>query len=176
MTCADDRPGVLVLGLGNLLLRDEGVGGRVAVALDARGGLPTGVEVLDGGTSGMELLDAVAEREALIVVDAIAADGPPGSVLRLEGEALRGWFRTRLSPHQIGLSDLLGLLTVSGQAPRRVVLYGVVPEDVSLGLDLSPAVADAAARVADSIVTELAMAGASAGERRGAALGVALGV
>ena len=69
---------ILVLGLGNILLSDEGVGVRIVETLDASHELPDAVEVLDGGTSGMDLLDMVAERDCLIVADAVNVDGPAG--------------------------------------------------------------------------------------------------
>ncbi len=146
---------VLVLGLGNILMSDEGVGVRIVEALDAAHDMPVGVEVLDGGTSGMDLLDMVADRDCLIVADAINADGPAGRVIRLEDEQIKMLFETRVSPHQLGLSDLLAALRLVDQAPRRVVVVGVVPENLQVGMELSPSVAggrDAALKV---IVDEL---------------------
>ena len=122
------RMGVLVLGLGNILLSDEGVGVRIVEVLDAAHELPDGVVLLDGGTSGMELLDAVAEQDCLIVADAVNAAGPAGRVIRLEDGDIRMLFETRFSPHQLGLSDLLAALRLIGKAPSRVVLIGVVPQ------------------------------------------------
>lgn len=150
-----DQPPVLVLGLGNVLMRDEGVGVRIAETLTGRYALPPGVEVIDGGTSGMELMEAVAGRRRLVVADAITAGAAPGTILRLEGEALRAWFRSRISPHQLGLADLLAALALSGQAPEGVVVFGIVPEDISLGIELSTKVASAADRVAALIAEEV---------------------
>ena len=110
---------ILVLGLGNILLSDEGVGVRIVEALEASHDLPDGVEVLDGGTSGMDLLDMVAERDCLIVADAVNAAGPPGRLIRLEGENIKVLFETRFSPHQLGLSDMLAALCLIDKAPRR---------------------------------------------------------
>jgi len=152
---------VLVLGLGNILLSDEGVGVRVVEALDASHDLHDGVEVLDGGTSGMELLDMVADRDCLIVADAVNADGPAGRLIRLENDDIRMLFETRFSPHQLGLSDLLATLRLMDKAPRRVVVIGVVPQKLSLGLDLSAAAAagrDAAVTMIVDELTHLGMA------------------
>ena len=91
--------------------------------------LPDGVEVLDGGTSGMDLLDMVADRDCLIVADAVNAAGPPGRLIRLEGENIKVLFETRFSPHQLGLSDMLATLCLIDKAPRRVVIIGVVPQN-----------------------------------------------
>ena len=148
---------VLVLGLGNMLLSDEGVGVRAAGALIARGRLPAGVEVLDGGTSGMELLEIMMGRDLILVADAISAEGKaPGEMLRLDGEDLDQFFRQRMSPHQIGLSDVLAALHLMDAAPGRLVLYGVVPESLELGLELTPAVAAAHDRLVAAIEAEVA--------------------
>ncbi len=151
--------GVLVLGLGNILLSDEGVGVRIVEALDAAHELPDGVVLLDGGTSGMELLDAVAEQDCLIVADAVNAAGPAGRVIRLEDGDIRMLFETRFSPHQLGLSDLLAALRLIGKAPSRVVLIGVVPQNLSLGMELSPAAADGRDAAVRMIVEELGRLG-----------------
>lgn len=132
---------ILVLGLGNILLSDEGVGVRIVEAFAASHTLPDDVDVLDGGTSGMELLDTVADRDCLIVADAMNADGPAGRVIRLQDDDIRMLFETRFSPHQLGLSDLLAALRLIGKAPRRVVVIGVVPQELGVSIDLSPAAA-----------------------------------
>lgn len=132
---------ILVLGLGNILLSDEGVGVRIVESFAASHAVPDDVDVLDGGTSGMELLDAVADRDCLIVADAVNAAGPAGRLIRLEDGDIRVLFETRFSPHQLGLSDLLAALRLIGKAPRRVVIIGVVPQELGVGMDLSPAVA-----------------------------------
>jgi hydrogenase maturation protease len=130
---------VLILGLGNLLLRDEGVGVHVVRALSERYALPDGIEILDGGTSGMELLDALSGREHVIVCDAIRSDARPGTVQRIDGDALAGFFATRTSPHQLGLSEVLASLELLGERPKRLTIIGVVPKDLSIGTELSEA-------------------------------------
>ncbi len=150
---------VLVLGLGNILLSDEGVGVRIVEALDASHALPDEVESLDGGTSGLELLDMVADRDCLIVADAVNAGGPAGRVIRLENDEIRMLFETRFSPHQLGLSDLLAALRLIDKAPRRVVVIGVVPENLELGLDLSSAAAGGRDAAVSMIVDELTRLG-----------------
>ena len=126
-----------------------------------RTSLPEGVELLDGGTSGMDLLDMVAERDCLIVADAVNADGPAGRLIRLEGENIRVLFETRFSPHQLGLSDMLAALCLIDKAPRRVIIIGVVPQDLSLGLDLSRAAAGGRDSAVTMIVDELTRLGAA---------------
>jgi len=144
---------ILVLGLGNILLSDEGVGVRIVEALDAAHDLPETVDVLDGGTSGIDLLDTVA--------DAVNADAPAGRVIRLENDDIRMLFETKFSPHQLGLSDLLANLRLVDKAPRRVVVIGVVPQNLSLGLELSPAAARGRDAAVTMIVDELTRLGAA---------------
>lgn len=153
---------VLVLGLGNVLLSDEGVGVRIVEALQAGHDLPEHVELLDGGTSGMELLDTVAERDCLIVADAVNARGPAGRVVRLVDDDIRQMLETRLSPHQLGLSDMLAALRLIGKSPRRVVVVGVVPESLELGMELSPAARKGRDEAVAMILEELAQIGALA--------------
>lgn len=159
MTAAPTKPPTLVLGLGNVLLGDEGGGVHIIALLDEGFTLPPEVELLDGGTSGMDLLEAVAGRDRLIIADATTADAPPGTVCRLADAELQVWLRQRLSPHQFGLADLLAVLALSGEAPRQVVLYGVVPEAMDLNLSLSATVAPAARRVAAQIAAEVGAVG-----------------
>lgn len=151
----------LVLGLGNILLSDEGVGVRVVEALSAAFELPPAVEILDGGTAGMDLMEAVAGRECLIVADAMNADATPGTVLRFADEDIHAFFQMRLSPHQLGLSDLLAALTLTDEVPRRVILIGIVPADLSLGTELSEVARVARDRAAKLIARELTALGHS---------------
>jgi hydrogenase maturation protease len=130
---------ILILGLGNILLRDEGVGVHAVNALAARYALPEGVEALDGGTSGMDLLDTVAGRGRLIVCDAIQSDAAPGSAMRIDGSEIAAFFATRVSPHQLGLCDMLANLSLMGEKPEQVTIVGIVPGDLSLGTELSHA-------------------------------------
>ena len=137
----DERASTLVLGLGNILLSDEGVGVRAVEALIEQVPLPPDVEVLDGGTSGMDLLDQMAGRAHLIVVDAVRTGRPPASVVRLAGDEVPAFFSSRLSPHQLGLSDVLAVLRLMDAAPGRITVIGVEPVSLDLDLALSPAVA-----------------------------------
>ena len=95
---------VLVLGLGNVLLRDEGVGVRVVERLQRAYRLPDYVELVDGGTGGMTLLDVIANRDELLVIDAVKAGHLPGTVVKLCNGALANLFQTRMSPHQLALA------------------------------------------------------------------------
>ena len=150
---------VLVLGIGNILLKDEGVGVRAVEALEGRYHLPDGVEIVDGGTAGFELLGYIRDREHLIVVDAIAHDQKPGTVMRVEGEDVRATFSQRISPHQLGISDVLAASLVTGEPPRNLVLFGIEPKDLDTGLELSEEVSANFDKLIHCIVEELTSLG-----------------
>jgi len=145
----------LILGLGNILLGDEGVGVRIVEELERRQQLPGDVTLVDGGTSGMELLDIIAQCDHLIVCDAISADQAPGSVLRMDDDAVPAFFQTRLSPHQLGLCDLLAALRLIDAAPSRLTLFGVVPVRLDIGTELSGAARRALEQVVGLVHGEL---------------------
>lgn len=160
---------VLVLGLGNILLGDEGVGVRVVEALRLGWDLPAGVELVDGGTCGMDLLDVLARRPQVIIVDAVRTGQPPGTIVRLSGAEVPRFFRNRISPHQLGLSDVLAALELMGEAPGELRLFGVEPADLDTGLDLSPVVAPLVQPVAGMVADELQRLGLPVAANRTAA-------
>lgn len=150
---------VLVLGVGNILLGDEGVGVRIVEDLEKRYRLPPDVVALDGGTSGMDLLNPISRAAVLIIADAVRTGDPPGTVVRLDGDQVPALFRSKLSPHQVGISDVLAAAALTECEPSRVTLFGVIPENLDLGLDLSETVAPHVGRVADLIAQELRVLG-----------------
>ncbi len=149
---------IVVLGVGNLLQRDEGVGVRCVERLEAERALPEGVVAIDGGTSTHELLDQLEDLDLLVIVDAIATDMPAGTLLRVEGDGIPSAFSNKLSPHQHGINDLLATLKLLGRAPERVVLFGVAPARIELGMDLSPEVEAALPELGRRVLAEIAPA------------------
>jgi hydrogenase maturation protease len=133
------RPPVVVLGLGNVLCGDDGVGVAAVRALEDCAA--PGVHVIDGGTLGLALLDYFDADRALLILDAIAADAPPGTLVRLEGADVAAAARARLSVHQVGVADLLDAARLTGREPSRLVLLGLVPGSLELAVDLTPPVA-----------------------------------
>ncbi|BDH46734.1 hydrogenase 2 maturation endopeptidase [Salmonella enterica subsp. enterica serovar Choleraesuis] len=150
---------VLITGIGNLLLSDEGVGVRAVEALEARYRFPDGVDLLDGGTSGMELLEAMASRKLLIVIDAVRSDYPPGSVFVLEDEEVPAFFSQRVSPHQLGLADVLMALKLTDEFPQRLVLVGIEPESLAPGMSLSDCASKALELAVEQVISLLQQAG-----------------
>lgn len=145
---------ILVLGLGNILLRDEGVGVRVVEAMEGIN-LPPGVEILDGATAGLDLLDVLADRRKVIVIDAIGGDSEPGTVLRLNSEDLAPRNGQVVSLHQIGLLETLAAARQLDIAPDEVIVLGVTPRDVGCGLALSPQTARLVPRIIEFVLAEL---------------------
>ncbi len=146
---------VLLVGIGNILMGDDGIGVRVVHEIDNRFRLPEGVEVLDGGTSGLELLSYFSGRENVIIVDAVRSGLPPGTVVRIEGEDVPARFMTKISPHQLGLSDVLAAATIAGKLPAKMVLFGIEPKRVELGLDISEEVGKNIGKLIDAVMQEL---------------------
>ena len=151
----DGQGGVLVLGLGNILLGDEGLGVRAAERLADRVVLPDGVDVVDGGTSGFDLIEILAGRDHVIVLDAVDAEAGPGTLVRLSRSAIPIGWQTKQSHHQLGLGDVLAALALLDLAPGGMTVLGLVPEDLELGLSLSPTIAARLDDLVDAAVAEL---------------------
>lgn len=168
-----DRIPVLVLGLGNVLCTDDGAGVAAMHRFLRRWQVPDGVLVVDGGTQGLALLPLVERADQVILIDAIAADAAPGALVRLDGEEVGPAVYERLSPHQIGVGDLLAGAALVDRYPSRVILLGIVPESIDLGIERSPAVDAHLEELADRVVIELTALGypPAARETRGQTLG-----
>jgi len=155
----NDRTPVLVLGLGNIVCTDDGVGIVAIHKLIREYDLPEGVLALDGGTLGLSLLPLVGNADQVILVDAIKADGPPGTQVRIEGDEVAPAVYGRLSPHQIGVADVLAGANLLDQYPERVIIIGVVPESIALGVERTPAVEASIPELVERVVAELAAMG-----------------
>lgn len=155
----------VVLGVGNIILSDEGVGVRAAEALLERYDPPAGVEVIDGGTAGMELLEPLSNLDLLVVLDAVKRGQPPGSIVKLAGAEVPVFFRSKLSPHQISICDVLASLEFIGDKPKDMVLIGIEPDSLELGLELTPGIAARIPEMIDIAVAELAARGVEMKEK-----------
>lgn len=147
----------LVLGLGNVLLRDEALGVRVVERLLERYEFPEGVRVMDGGNMGLYLLPYVEDASRLLVVDAVQARRPPGTLVRLVGDEIPAFLDvSKISPHQEGLQDLLAVATLKGYLPDEVVFWGAQIDSLGVGLELSSAVAAQMDALVAKVLEELA--------------------
>ena len=148
-----------MLGLGNLLLGDDGLGAAALARIEANYELPAGVRLEDGGTLGLGLLGLIAEAEHVILVDAVRTDSPPGTLVRLDGDDVMPAVRDRLSPHQVGVAELLDTARLIGCYPATVTLLGLVPESIGLGLVRSTAVTASLDKLVEAIVREVGALG-----------------
>jgi len=146
---------VLVIGMGNVLMQDEGIGVRAVEELERRFYIPSGVEVVDGGTTGMELFEPMRHCQKLIVADAVNTGSAPGALVRIANDEINAFFQTKLSNHQLGLADLLALLKLKGEMPAHVVIIGMVPHLLENRLGLSPAAEAGLDAIVEMIVKEL---------------------
>ena len=145
----------LILGVGNLLMSDEGVGVHVIQRLVADYQLPEEVQVLDGGTLGMDLLYYLEGAENLILIDAVETRKDPGTLVRLEGDDVPAFLSLKMSPHQIGVPDMLAAAKLKDVFPKRLILWGVQPELLEIGLDLSPIVAAQVDTIIQQVLEQL---------------------
>jgi hydrogenase maturation protease len=145
---------IVVLGLGNLLRRDEGLGIRALERLRVGYSVPERVRLVDGGTLGLDLISHVEGARYLLVLDAMLTDGPPGSLLRLAGDDVPAFFGVRMS-HDVGLADLLAILMLRDSLPREVAVLGMQPDIIELGWELSPAVDERLDALVAAAVSEL---------------------
>lgn len=154
---------LVVLGVGNILMSDEGIGVHAVTALMDGYDLPDCVEIIDGGTSGMDCLDRIADADLLLIADCMRSAGKqPGDITRLADDQINAWFKTKISPHQVGLSDVLAACCFHGISPKKVVLIGVQPASFDTSMELTPAIAAVLPRVIDALLAELAAFGITA--------------
>jgi hydrogenase maturation protease len=146
---------IVVLGIGNLLRCDEGLGVQVIQRLIADGNLPDHVRLIDGGVMGLDLLPCLEGCQALLIVDAVDARQPPGSVIRLDGELQDPQWQQKFSMHQAGVFDLLSILQLRGMLPPRVVVWGIQPASLEWSIHLSEPVAAALPELLAGIDNEL---------------------
>jgi hydrogenase maturation protease len=145
----------LILGIGNLLLSDDGVGVHFVQRLEATRKLPGDVQVVDGGTAGLDLLYYLQDISKLIVVDAMQTGGPPGSLRRLTGDQVPAYMALKMSPHEIALPDMLAAARLRGLYPPEVIIWGVQPGSLELGVELSPEVAARLDELVEKVVGEI---------------------
>ncbi len=145
----------LVLGVGNPLLSDDGVGIHALRRLYELAQFPEEVQVVDGGTSGLDLLHYLEGTSRLIIIDAVETGGPPGTLARITGDRVPAYLSPKMSPHEIGLPDMLFAAQLRDLYPQEVVVWGLQPATTEVGLELSPPVAAQLDTLVESILQEL---------------------
>lgn len=145
---------ILILGVGNLLLSDEGVGVHIAQRMMEMK-LPPKVRVVEGGTDGFGLINIILEADRMILIDAVRGGGAPGDLYRFDVEECNPFpdlFKT--SVHQISILEVINLSGLIGSTPRTTVI-GVEPKNLEMGMELSPEVEAKVPRVIEIVMEEV---------------------
>lgn len=136
MTGGGSAP-TLVVGLGNPLMTDDGIGLAALARLDSEWEFPEGVELVDGGIWGLRLLPEIEDAGRLLLIDAIDVDRKAGEVIVLEIEEIPMFLSAKLSPHQVGVRDVLALAALRGRLPAETVAMGIQPARIEMGTEIS---------------------------------------
>jgi len=132
-----DSGRISVLGIGNILLSDEGVGVHAVNALKKKYAFSPDIEIMDGGTMGLDLLPVFQTQDKIIIIDAVDFRKEPGHVGAIEGSNIPTVLNTKLSVHHIGFSDLLYAAKLTRETPPEVYLVGIQPKSFAVGLELT---------------------------------------
>lgn len=144
----------LIVGVGNILLSDEGIGVHVVSFLRSKD-LPPNVEVIDAGTATLDLLPLINGVSKLIVVDAVKGKGEPGSIYRFTPEDIKKEKKMATSLHQIGLLDVLEMADKIGEKPKSTVIIGIEPQNTDWGLKPSTKIAEKIPKIIDVVLNEI---------------------
>jgi len=156
----------LIFGAGNLLLTDEGFGVHFIQYLQKFYSFPDDVELYDGGTLGIMVTHMLEDADQVYLVDVIEAKGNPGDIFRYEkDDFMLGKLPIKMSPHQIGIQEVLTLSDMRDRCPKKVTLFGVIPESYDAGVTLSPLLKEKLPGLAELIVWELRNSGIPVGVR-----------
>ncbi len=157
---SEQRGSSLVIGIGNVLLRDDGVGVHVVreiarLAAEGEIELPAGTQVIDGGTLGLDLLPLLSSARRTVLVDAADLGRAPGAVGVICGESLREALVFGGPAHRVGIGDLLGAARLMGTSLESVAIVGIQPAEIGAGLELSEAVWAAVPAAVEMTLNEL---------------------
>ncbi len=127
-----------LIGLGNILMRDEGIGVHAVLALQERFEVPPELEIVDGGTAGLDLLPFFEGRDRVLLVDAVDFGAEPGFIGELANEAIPARFgKNKASLHHLGLAEVLALAQLQNILPQEICLIGIQPASLDPGLELT---------------------------------------
>jgi len=152
-----------VMGIGNVLNNDDGLGPFVARTLLGGWELAGDAEILDAGTPGLDLISLLHGAEAAVFIDAVRDQGSPGDVKRYDRAGIvKGGAKTVVSPHEPGLREALLTMELQGGGPADVTLWGAIPESIEMGTSLTDTVRATVPRIIDGILGELRRLGVEA--------------
>ncbi|MEW6002728.1 MAG: HyaD/HybD family hydrogenase maturation endopeptidase [Nitrospirota bacterium] len=150
----EERKKILVLGIGNLILKDEGFGVHVVNKLMDMS-FPPDVEIMDGGTMGIDLLYYIEGRKKVIVIDVVSADSPPGTLYRFTDKNLEGYQGLLRSVHEIDFSYVIKTAELLGNKPDEIVFIGITPQEITEGIGLSPVLEQKIPAVIELVMKEI---------------------
>ncbi len=150
-----------ILGIGNLLLSDESFGIHVIEHLEKHYNFPDSVTLMDGGTAGIYMAPFLEDHDPIFVVDVVnLKDATPGSLYTFSAEDTKdGAIQTRMSPHQLGILEMLDICKFRGMEPGMVEFFCVIPKSMETGLEMSDVVAPQVAKISEKLVERLGTLG-----------------
>ena len=146
---------ILILGIGNILLSDEGVGIHVIEQL-GKISVPEDVELVDGGTAGADIIDIIADREKVIIVDSMQTNDSPGTIRKFTINDFDFSNSINMSLHDLGIVETILMTELLGCKPKKVILFGVKPENIGCGLSLSKTLSNKITNIAELVLKEAA--------------------
>lgn len=146
---------IAVIGLGNILLRDEGVGVHVANAIKQKYSFFPEIEIVDGGTMGLDLLPIFEGRDKVLIVDAVDFKRKPGYIGIIENDNIPSVLNSKLSVHHINLPDVLFAAKLMDISPPEICLVGIQPESLDIGLDMTDEIKEKIEALIDAIIGKL---------------------
>lgn len=146
---------VAIVGVGNILLKDEGIGVKVVKELENEFSFPSDVALIDGGTAGHHLINMISDFDVLIVVDAVQGGEPPGTIYKFAFDQIPFEVNTHLSVHQVGVLEALNQVKLLGKE-QKITFIGIEPQDISpWGMELTPVIADKIPKLITLVLEEL---------------------
>jgi hydrogenase maturation protease len=146
---------ITVLGIGNLLYSDEGVGIHILPLLEKQLSHYESVEVLEGSTDGMRLLGTIEETDHLIIIDAVNAGKDAGTIVTLVDDEIPAYFGVKMSIHQLGFQEVLSAAKIRGTCPKHMIMFGIQPASLQLGLQLSDVVQKQLPHLVEKVVQQV---------------------
>ncbi len=146
---------IAVFGIGNILLSDDGVGVHTLNRLKEEYDLPGYVELIDGGTKGLDLLPLLEDRDKVLIIDAANFKKEPGTIGAVEGEKIPAFLSTKLSVHQIGLPDMLFAAKLMNIMPEEMCLIGIQPESMATSIEMSDVVSKGMEPLLEKVIERL---------------------
>jgi hydrogenase maturation protease len=143
---------ITILGIGNTLFTDEGVGIHLLPILEEKFKNDEGIEIIEGLTDGMKLLGPVEDAENLIIIDAINAGKEPGTIISLQGDEIPAYFGVKMSIHQMGFQEVLLAAKLRERYPKRIAMFGLQPDSLELGLELTKTISEKLPELSEAVI------------------------